>query len=366
MKTKQQQEMKNATYKSGLFLTFALILSIAATAQEVSKEYHKQYTADANTTLNISNKYGDIVVETSDQNQVTIDVKVTVELPNRERAEKLLSYIDVQFSEGGDEINAKTVIDEKFNFTGWGSGSRKFSIDYTVKMPVKINFTMSNRYGNTELEEIAGLVDLNIKYGNLVADEFTRGNEKPLNSLDLAYGKASIASVGWLDILVRYAGNVEIEKSQALLLDSKYSKMELGQTSSLVGESRYDNIRIQSINNLVLNSGYSDVVIETLNKKLKFEGGYGALTVEQIPAGFESIETDTRYIGVRLGIDNDASYNLDARLSYGDLKFDEAKFQNQRHIVQNNSTETTGIVGTESAPGSKVKVNASYGSVRLE
>ena len=35
-----------------------------------------------------------------------------------------------------DLISAKTIIDDKFNFTGWSGDSRKFSIDYFVKMPV--------------------------------------------------------------------------------------------------------------------------------------------------------------------------------------------------------------------------------------
>jgi hypothetical protein len=357
--------MEKRIYKSAILLIFSIfLLATYAFAQEVSKEFHKEYKAGPGTTLQINNKYGDVVVETSDQDQVKIDVKVTVDVPNRERAEKLLSYIDVQFSESGNLISAKTVIDEKFNFTGWGE-SRRFSIDYNVKMPVGINFTLSNRYGNTDLEEISGMVDLDIKYGNLSANSLSRGNEKPINHLSLAYGKAEIASAGWLDIMARYSGSLEIDKSQALLLDSKYSKMQFGETSSLVGESKYDNLRIDKINNLVLDAGYSDVVIETLNKKLKFDGGYGALTIEEIPAGFESIETVTRYLGVKLGIDSNASYNLDAKLSYGDLKFDEGNFQHQRRIVENNSSETSGIVGKESSPSSTVKVTATYGSVRL-
>lgn len=358
--------MKKVLCKTGILLIPVLVLSGALSAQPVTKEYHKKYTAGPGTTLNIGNKYGFVKVSTQAQNEVTIDVKVTVELPNRERAEKLISYIDVQFSEGENMISAKTVIDEKFNFTGWGIHSRKFSIDYTVNMPADINLTLLNRYGNTELDDIDGQVNLDIKYGNLTAGSLTRGNEKPLNRLNLAYGDASINSAGWMDLIVRYAGNVEVKKCQALLLDSRYSKMGFGETSSLVGESKYDNLRIGKINNLILDAGYSDISIETLNKKLKFDGGYGALTVEQIPTGFESIETNTRYLGVKLGIDTDASYSLDAKLSYGDLKFDESNFQHQRRIVENNRNETSGIVGKESEPSAVVKVTASYGSVRLE
>jgi hypothetical protein len=358
--------MKKQIYKSGLLLTLSVFLLTAiSAAQEVTKEFNKEYTAGPNTTLDISNKYGDVVVETSDQNQVIINVKVTVEVPGRERAEKLLSYIDVQFSQDGDLIKAKTVIDDKFNFTGWGGGSKRFSIDYNVKMPERINFTLSNRYGNTDLEKITGLVKLDIKYGNLTADNLARGNDKPLNYLSLAYGKAEIESAGWLDVSVRYSGDFQIDKSQALLLDSKYSKIKIEEISSVVGGTKYDNIQIEKINNLVLDAGYSDINIGELTKKLKFDGGYGNLSVETIPKGFESIETDSRYIGVKLGIASDASYQLDARLSYGDLKFDEDNFQHQRRIVESNSSETSGIVGKESSPSSTVKITSSYGTVRL-
>ena len=366
MKILKTQTMKTQNYKSGLLLAFTLCLSATTLlAQEVSKVFHQEYTAGTSTTLDISNKYGDVVVETSDQNQIIVDVKVTVEYPNKERAEKLLSYINVEFSEEGDVVKARTIIDDKFNFSGWGGGSKRFSIDYNVKMPSGINFTLANRYGNSELEAIMGLVKLDIKYGDLVAENLARGNEKPLNSLSVAYGKAEIESAGWLDATVRYSGSFAIGKAQALLIDSKYSKIQIEEISSVVGDTKYDNINIEKINNLVLNAGYADINVGELTKKLKFEGGYGSLTVDNVPAGFEMLESDSRYIGVKLGIDAGASYELDAKLSYGDLKFDEDNFQHQRRVVENNSSETTGIVGKESSPSSKVRVTASYGSIRL-
>jgi hypothetical protein len=271
----------------------------------------------------------------------------------------------VQFSEGTNLISAKTVIDDKFNFTGWGSSSRKFSIDYTIKMPVATALTLANKYGNTDIDELHGLMNIDIKYGDLTAGKLTRGNVKPLSNLNIAYGKGSIDETGWLDITVRYCGNLNIAKSQALLLDSKYSKLSIGETSSLVGESKYDNIHIESINNLVLENGYTEVNIGSMNKKLEYNGSYGSFTVERVPAGFESIKVDTRYMGVRLGIEDNASYNLDARVSYGGLKYNEENFKNLRRIVENNSNEVTGIMGKEAAPAASVNVRSSYGSVKL-
>lgn len=366
MKTKIKNKMKKSVYKSGMLLISALyLLSLTLSAQEAGKEYHKEFVAEPGTALDISNRYGNVTIESWNQNQVTIDVKVTVEMPDKQRAEKLLSYIEVQFTEGEKLITAKTIIDDKFNFSGWGNGSRKFSIVYNIKMPVGADLTLSNRYGDTDIDELHGLVNLDIKYGDLNAGKLTRGNEKPISHIVLGYGKAIIEDAGWLDLETRYSPGLKIQKSQALLLDSKYSKVQIGETSSLVGESRYDNLRIDKINNLILDNGYADVNIGLLTKKLDFKGSYGSFSVESIPDGFEELNTETRYTGVRLGINESASYTLNAKVSYGGLKFNENNFKYQKRIVENNSNETSGTVGKDENPTSKVKVDASYGSVRL-
>lgn len=361
------RKMKKSVYKPGmLLLAGVMLLSAGVTAQEeVTKEFHKDYTVKEGMTLDLSNRYGNIVVLTSQTDQVVIDVKVTVRYPSRERAEKLLSYIDVQFSESPETISAETVIDEKFTFTGWSGESRKFTVNYNVKMPEWMNLNLANKYGNTDLDDITGLVNLTIKYGNLTAAKFTRGNVKPLNRLDLAYGKGSIEEAGWMDIAIRYCGNLTINKSQALLLDSKYSKMVFGTASSIVAETRYDNIRIETINNLILDTGYAEVNIGTITKKFKFDGSYSSLNVDRVPAGFESVEINSRYTGSTVRIDENASYTLNGKVSYGGLKFNEENFNFKRRIIENNSTEVSGTIGKDESPSSTVTVTASYGTVKL-
>jgi uncharacterized lipoprotein YehR (DUF1307 family) len=358
--------MRKSNYKSGMLLFLSIVIvSYTLSAQEVTKEFHKEFAAGANTTLEISNKYGDIVVQSWDKDQIVIDVKVTVELPNKEKAEKLLGYIDVQFSEIENTVSAKTVIDDNFNYTGWGVDTKKFSIDYNIKMPARTALTLSNKYGNTDIDELHGLVNLDIKYGDITAGKLTRGNEKPLNRIKLAYGKGTIDDAGWLDLSARYVGNIEITKSQALLLDSKYSKLHLRETSSVVGDSKYDNIKIDNIKNLVLDNGYSEVNILSLTKKLNYNGSYGSFSVDMIPAGFESIDIETHFMGVKLGIDESANYKLDAKVSYGGLKYNEDNFKSQRVNVDNNSKEISGTVGKEDNPAAHVNVVSSYGSVKL-
>jgi hypothetical protein len=366
MKTKTQIRMKKSVYKSGIILLTAIILSTGLNAQqELTKEYNKEYNVTPSMTLDLSNRYGDIDIRTSETDRVVIDVKVTLRYPNREKAERLLSYIDVKFKEEPDLISVKTVFDDKFSFSGWSGDSRRFRIDYNITMPEEMNLALTNRYGNTVLEDLTGSVSLDIKYGNLTAARLIRDNEKPLNNIRLEYGKGSVEEAGWLDLFLRYCSNFSITESQALLIDSRYSKIQLGTTSSLVANLKYDNLRIENINNLVLESGYTEINIGTLTKKLEFDVAYGSLSVDRVLAGFESIELDSRYTGIRLGIDESASYSLRGKVSYGGLKFDEDNYRNIKRIVENTSTIVEGIVGKEESPTAFVRVDASYGTVRL-
>ena len=68
---------------------------------------------------------------------------------------------------------------------------------------------------------------------------------------------------------------------------------------------------------------------------------------------------------VRLGIEESANYKLDAKVSYGGLKYNEDNFKIKRRIVENNSNEVSGIVGKEESPSATVNIDASYGSVKL-
>ncbi len=358
--------MKKSVYKPGAVLAAIFLMASALTAQEVSREFNKEFNVTGNSSLEIDNKYGDITIETSQSDKVIIYVKATVRYPNQERAERLLSYIDVRFSQEGDKAIARTVIDDKFSYTGWGGDSRKFTIDYTVKMPASLSLTLSNRYGNTELDDLTGLVDIDVKYGNLTAGRLSRGNDKPMSEISIAHGKASIEEAGWLNVILRYSGNFTLEKSQALLIDSKYSTLNIGTVSSIVADSRYDGrFRIENISNLVIDQGYSNLTIGKLAKKLTIEASYGSFNADVIESGFESINVDTRYASVRLGIEERASYKLDARMSYGGLKYNEDNFVNKRRIVENTSTELSGIVGKEESPQAFVKINGSYATVKL-
>lgn len=342
-----------------------LAATLTASAEEVKKEFHREMVPTDNTTLTVINKYGGVVTETWTEKNIVVDVVVTVDHPSSDKARKILEMINVVFTESGGNLTAETVFEDDFSDFKWGSDNNKFSINYNIKMPASINLSVTNKYGSTDVDEVAGLTNLTMKYGNLTVHKLTRGNVKPLNNLVVAYGKATVDELGWAEINARYCGQFSIEKASALLVDSRYSKVSIGTVSSLVCDSKYDGYNVDQANNIVVSSGYTSLTFGTVNKKLEVETRYGNLSVDRVPADFDKIAVKAGYCAVRVGIDPAACYTLEAESSYGSVKVDDANFSPDKRIIGNTSTELAGKVGGCSNPNATVTIDASYGSVKL-
>ena len=354
--------MKTYCYKTKAFIAI-ILLSVSTTlfAQELTKEYHKEFTPRPATTLDINSRYGNVVIESWNRNLIVIDVKVTVNMPNSRRAEETLSYVEVLFSESNNIIRARTEFNSSLSFN---PRDNPLSIVYNIKMPVNTALTLVNSYGNTTINELSGLVNINISYGNLAINKLTRGNESPQNNISLRYGNGNIVEAGRLILNTSYVGSLNISKSTEVLLESRYSKLNFGEIGSIVGESRYDDIKIGNISILNLDSRYTNTNIGTLTNKLTLDIGYGTFTVDNIPARFESIDVETGYAPVKLGIADNASYEFNGESRFGNIRYDD-KLNVTEIIQENNSLKIEGIMGRETAPNAKVKIEARYATVQL-
>jgi hypothetical protein len=352
-------------FKSLLIIALVSIaIPINAAKEEYSKTLQKEYTVHANTSLEVINKYGEVHIEDWDKQLIRIDVKITVDHNNKAEADALLKMINVTFSEIGDNVKAVTEIDEGFgNSRGWFGNheGKKFRIDYQIKIPKAISLKLSNKYGNIFLSNLAGMLDIDLKYGNLNINSITRGDLKPMNQISVAYGKATIDQASWVKLNLSYS-KASFQSCKALIAVSKYSKINLDKASSIVAESAYDDYSIGDLSNLVLTGKYSHYSFRSIAKKLDAEVKYSDINAESIPAGFESIKVENSYGKISLGIDPSASYELNAFVKYAGIRYPE----NNRvsRIAQNTQTTVRGPIGNGKSD-SKVDINSSYGGVNL-
>lgn len=359
------------TYKTFISVLVALTVvfttgTVNTYANKLNKTFQKEFKADKGSIVKINNRFGQVSIENWDKNSVLIEVEVTVEHSSRDRAERMLSAINITLEQVGNEIRGITQIDEKLiksvSNINFGSSSRELKIDYKVKMPKHLNADLTNKYGDIFINELTGHTNIDLKYGNLKANRILYGSNDPLAMLTLGYGNASIDEVDWMRFDIKYA-NVDIVKSKALVVLSKYSKISVDVASSIVVDSKYDTYTIGNIANLVGESGYTTYRIKRLDKKLDIITRYGDVRIEDVSNGFESISFQGSYASLYAPIASSVSYNFDGEASYGGLTYNTPARVNR--IESSNKLTVNGRVGERDNPNASVKVRVRYGSARL-
>ncbi|MEM1219518.1 MAG: hypothetical protein AAGH79_11420, partial [Bacteroidota bacterium] len=149
------------------FLIGLVSFSSPADKKEFTQSVKKEFAIDANGLVGLANKYGNINLLTWEKDRAKIEVTITVQAGNEEKALKVFDRININFSDkGSSEVRVETQIESQNN-NWWGSsgGSGEFTIDYEVFVPSTVELDLYNKYGNIDLAPVEGKTTINLKYG---------------------------------------------------------------------------------------------------------------------------------------------------------------------------------------------------------
>jgi hypothetical protein len=347
-----------------ILFSFLLNLNTRAGKEEYSKNIEKEYDANVYKSVEIINKYGEIRILDWDKPVIRFEIKITVRHNDQEKANKLLDMISVDFSTESNLVKAITNIDEKFGISnGWfdSKEGKEFHIDYQVSLPKNTNVKLENKYGDIFINELSGLTDIRLGYGNMNINKLSRGSEKPFNQINLAYGKVNIEESNWLNLNISYS-KAALQNGKTLIIMSKYSKLKIEKMSTLAGESAYDGYSAQNLDNFVINGKYSDYDINQISKKIETDTKYSNIRVQVVPSSFENINMENTYGKISLGIEANACYEINANVKYGKINYPGNGKVN--YISEGNKTTLSGYVGEKNC-NSKITISSSYGGVDL-
>ena len=360
--------MKAQKFKIIALLIIAQILVITPTFagdEEFSKNFHKEYEANSNTLLKVINKFGHIDINNWDKDIVQIDVTVTVDHYDEDKARELLSYINIQFSHSENTIKAITEINSKFskwNSFSFGKNNKEFRIDFKIKMPKDIKLDISNKYGSVFIDEAKGHSKISVKYGNLKINKLSRENKKPLNEVYLAYSNGEINTCKWLNTTLKYS-TFRIKEGKAIIAITRYSKLHVETASSIVSDSKYGEYKVGKVGNFVTDAAYTNFDFDEITKKIEIENDYGDIKIRHVPSGFEKIDVENDYGDVDIRIDSEASYQLKGYAKYANIRYPSESRVNR--IKEGSSLKVNGLVGKDKNTKSKVVIETSYGGVNL-
>lgn len=350
--------MNLQTFKSSsLLLSIILVIagSYSLSAQDASKEYSETYSVTKGVTLSAETKYSDIEILTWDKSEVDVLVEVEVEASSKSKADEALKKIDVIIKKSGNTISLETEME-----SGW-SKNVKTQINITIQAPAYINLEMENAYGDLFIQEVSGLVLLDLKYSNLKAGMLSRGDEKPYNQLELAYSNGTIDEARWLEVELAYS-ELDIVNSEMLFVESKYSKLIGEKAGGIITEGAYDKYYIDELDSFVAELKYSGLKFGVVNKSLSLHSAYTNAKVMKLSKSFDKVDAALSYGNLFMDVESGTSYKVEAEAKYGKVKI--ASDGNLNQTKEGTSMKVWGTIG--SSPKANVKVITKYGNLVIE
>jgi len=342
--------------KSKFNLTIGLLILstmlAGATGTEFSKQYRKGWAKNSVTALKITNKFGEVKINDTGGDSVTVKVLITIDNASEKKAKDLMDKIQIAFQKSDGLATAETKIEDNFR------NNESFSIDYLVNIPKNKELNITNKYGNVNVNELDAKGYFEVSYGSMTAGTMKAPAGNPLKII-VNYGKADFETINDADMEFKYS-KLNAEKIDNLVLDSKYGTISLHKTTDLTLDSKYDGISIDEIDNLKSVSKYTNYKIGLLNKNFDLNTEYGSVRINKADAKFEKIKIVNSYGGINIGL-NELSYKLQAECDYCDVNYPENRYKGNK-ITDNHRFSLDGNVGSG---GGSVSITSRYGGVKL-
>lgn len=345
--------------------------------QDFTKTIKKEFPLSATGTVNLVNKYGKIDVKTWEKNRAKVDVTIVVKAGNEAQAQTVFDRIRIDFTNDDSFVKAETIIESARNSWPFLGNSEKteFQINYQVYMPSTASLDLSNKYGDSNVAPLSSRVKMDVKYGSFVLE----GTGSSL-SVNLDYGNGTIVKSGDATVNVSYS-KLNFKHVGNVNLTSKYSKLTVENGANMNAESRYDEFTFVKVDHLDCTSKYGDITvgnaesikangqytdykIDRLTDNGDFDLMYGGLRIDHVSKGFAKINLVGKYSDFKIGVEDGASYTLDANASFAGIAYPTGLVVTYEK-EKGTSHEVKGHSGTQNAR-SAIRASLNYGGLKVK
>ena len=296
-----------------LLVCSAMTLALLGQAQvKMEKKFQESFDVITDNKVEISNKYGEVIIRVWNEERVKISTLVVAQGRNQEAVNKTMNRVSVRIRKVGQMITADTEIER-----GGGSfkdliggvedyskalfGTQRLIVNYEVWLPENIDLSISNKYGDVYLASLTGNVELTLAHGDLKANRIEGRLE-----MEQSFGKGSFDYVEKGKFTLR-GTETTIDEGGTLIFQSSSSELNLYNTSYVKLNSRNDKVKASDVKELVGMGRFTELQAERIAKKVDLQFNFGEISLSQIDKNFNSIALKGSSTDINLVL-NQASY----------------------------------------------------------
>lgn len=334
--------------KKLLLVALTLALGQGVTAQEtVSKKINETYKMTDAGELHLENKYGNINLHGWDKDEVSVAISITVNHRKRENADDLLKRISPIIRESDNYVAISYEISEKSSgfFSNLFDKANPFDfnrsniqIDYTVYMPAKAELEVTNTFGDVIIEGWKGVLKGKIEHGDLWINENLNKAD-----IDIKYGKLRARSINYGNLTLKN-GDLDMEDSKSLRINSGGTEMSINAVTSLELYSNKDEVTISEVGTIYGTLKFTTLELNRLKTSVDMTMGVADFRVAEIldPKVDIAIEQESSKISLNI---TDFAHRFKATLEEGLVRLPKS-FENVDSKMLDKGKKLREINGT--------------------
>ncbi|MEP5612679.1 MAG: hypothetical protein ABJP45_10545 [Cyclobacteriaceae bacterium] len=343
-------------YKLALLLFVTASVGWGKDQTEKKKVVEKSYNVDPTTLLDIENKFGRIEINSWDKSEFSIRVEIIGKSRNDERAQRIIDNIDIDISEGSEQISFETTLGKSKNRDNDG-----FEVNYTISMPEINPLEIRNSFGDVLMGDRAGDLDIHVSYGSMRVGDVAGSTD-----LKLSFGSGEINNIQDGDLVIKYS-DFNIESAKELELNQGFSDVEIGEVQELDLTSKYGDVEVDKASAIDADIHFSGFEIEELTGKLEMEASYlGDFRIRRLAKTFTLVDIEGKFGSYEIGLEPGLNANIEAEFSFADLKsYSDLDIDFHYRVKESNKSIYKGKIGSGD-DGKLIRIDSSYGNLRLK
>jgi len=257
-------------WRFAFLVLLSFMLSYSLTGQiEKSKSVEETYDLGIDGKVSVDHRYGLLKVTQSTDGKVHLNARMRIEGTDEKDIQRAFEQFDIDINEFGNQVTIETDLSIKNWNTRNGrtnitfkngtkvKGLKKITVEMLLAIPDLKEIALKNKYEDIIIDhDLKGDADIEIYDGDFKAKNIAGELE-----LNVKYGEAILENIGNGDITL-YDGEMEMENGKALKVSSKYSEYTIEDTESLEISAYDDKFELGNIKGrLEIEDKYSEIKI---------------------------------------------------------------------------------------------------------
>lgn len=353
-----------------------------------SKTIEETVAISNTATVEITNKYGRIQIDTWDKDSLSIEVNITAQARNFDKVNRIMDRINIDMNTASEdfmifrtEIGSSKRSNRFLSFfqdlwegtsdlTNSLLNTQNVTVDYKVYLPEAVKLTLENKFGDVLLPIVKGALRTDIEHGDLRANEIWDARD-----ITAKYGKLDIKRIEQGNLTLSFVDGV-IESADNLQIESRSSNLNVEEVVSIEVDTRYDEFYIGSAESVNGSQVSTDLRVRNLGESIDISSKYGSVDVSHIDSDVTHINLFGNYTDYSLGFHPTSSYDFNISMKENDKLFlpekqtkvgsDDTSPEGMRHIDGRvKSTKESYATSNNGSEGTNVRIKTKNGSVHL-